>query len=219
MDGQSLRIPLPSLIPYWLFSFTRSFHHFGRWSVLTSLGMAMSAGLGLTRLLSSQTTRKRALVSILLILLLVADFNMQPIPAVTTTQQMHRAVDDWLAAQPDRTTIIEYPANYNWKGQSLYYTIAHGQRIVHGYSIVPSSGVSEMRTILSQWPEPQALDLLQQIGVKYILVDSFVNDNFETKQLPQLLSIPRLKLVQVFPTNVRPVRDIYLFELQSTTHR
>jgi hypothetical protein len=216
IDGQSLRIPLPSLILYWLLPFTRSFHHFGRWAVLTSLGAALLAGQGLTRLLLNRPFQKRLFVSALLILILIAEFNTQPIPTLTTMQQMHRAVNDWLAAQPDRAIIIEYPAKHNWNGQALYYTIAHGQKIVHGSSIL-SQNVTEMKTTLSQWPEPPALDLLQQIGVKYVLVDSYMNDNFETTQLPQLLSIPRLKLIQVFPTNVGPVRDVYLFELAKTS--
>ena len=42
-----------------------------------------------------------------------------------------------------------------------------------------------MLPVLNQWPEPPALDLLAQIGVKYVLVHSFIGDDFEHQQLPR----------------------------------
>ena len=100
------------------------------------------------------------------------------------------------------------------KGQSLYYTMAHRQKIIHGYSTIPPQSYRLMLPVLNQWPEPIALDLLSDIRVKYILVYAFVGDDFEAQQLPTLLNEPRLRLVGVFPTPIGKVRQIYLFELR-----
>jgi hypothetical protein len=67
---------------------------------------------------------------------------------------------------------------------------------------------------LQKWPQPEALDTLAHIGVKYILVHTFQGDDFEQQRLPGLLAISRLKLVGSFPTPIGNVKQIYVFELQ-----
>ena len=208
-----MRVPLPSAFLYLALPPLRSFHNFGRWGLISALGVAILGGLGLTKLTSSWSRRKRLVLAGLACLMLLMEFNMQPLPSTMSTVQMHRDVDDWLAANAGSSTIIEYPLSYTMKGQSLYYTIAHGQKIVHGYRPILPPGFSEMLPVLNQWPEPAALDLLAQIGAKYVLVHSFIGDNFEHQQLPALLASPRLKLIDVFPTSIGNVRQIYLFEL------
>lgn len=213
-SGQAVRIPGPVLFAYWLIPPFRSFRHFGRWGLVGSVGIGMLAGLGLTRMTDGVKGGLRTVVGGAALLLVVVEFNTQPLLALTSTAQMHRTVDDWLAARPEPGVIIEYPLGYTMHGQSLYYVLAHHQKIVHGYSQVFPAGYPEMLTVLNQWPEPATLDLLERIGVKYILVHSFEGDDFEDKQLPALVSVPRLRLIARFPTPIGRVKDIYLFELK-----
>jgi hypothetical protein len=214
VTDQAMQVPMPGLLIFWLLPISRSFHHSGRWGLVASIGVAMLAALGLTKLMEGRSPKKRILIGSVAIILLLVEFNTQPLHDTITTDQMHRAVDDWLAAQPAQSVIIEYPLWYTLKGQSLYYTIAHRQKIVQGYSIVPPADFSAMRPVLERWPAPETLDLLQRIGVRYVLVHSFQRDDFENAQLPALLSNPRLKLIDKFPTPIGSVKDIYLFELK-----
>jgi hypothetical protein len=211
--GGDIQVPLPSALLYLLLPPMRSFHNFGRWGLVSSLGIAILGGLGLTKLTETRIGRQRFVLGGLACILLLVEFNMQPIGEMTSTTQMHRSVDDWLGEHAGSGAIIEYPLSYTTKGQSLYYTMAHGLNIVHGYSTIPPQGFRDMLPVLNRWPEPGALDLLAKIGVRYILVHAFSGDDFEAKQLPTLLNEPRLRLVQVFPTPIGRVRQIYLFEL------
>jgi hypothetical protein len=212
--GGNVQVPLPSALLYLLLPPMRSFHNFGRWGLVSSLGIAILGGLGLTKVTRAWKKPQRIVLGGLACLLLLVEFNMQPLRDMTSTTQMHRSVDDWLVEHAGSGAIIEYPLSYTMKGQSLYYTMAHGQKIVHGYSTIPPQGYRDILPILNRWPEPSALDLLAKIGVKYILVHAFSGDNFEAKQLPTLLNEPRIRLVQVFPTPIGTVRQIYLFELR-----
>ena len=210
-----LRVPLPALLAYMFVPPLRFFHHFGRWSLVAALALATMAGMGLSQLGTKLKPGARVISVTIVCLLVLMEINTQPISRITSTTQMHRAVDDWLAANASDSVIIEYPLSYTMKGQSLYYTMAHRQKIVHGYSQLLPKGYTDLLPVLNQWPGPNALDLLSEVGVKYILVHAFQGDDFEQKTLPMLLDIPRLKLIQMFPTPIGPVRQIYLFELLS----
>jgi len=210
-----LRVPLPALLAYMFVPPLRFFHHFGRWSLVAALALATMAGMGLSQLGTKLKPGARVISVTIVCLLVLMEINTQPISRITSTTQMHRAVDDWLAANASDSVIIEYPLSYTMKGQSLYYTMAHRQKIVHGYSQLLPKGYTDLLPVLNQWPGPNALDLLTEIGAKYILVHAFQGDDFEQKTLPVLLDIPRLKLIQMFLTPIGPVRQIYLFELLS----
>jgi len=213
MPDGALKVPMPALVLYRLFSPFRSFHHFGRWGLMVSLGTGILAALGLTEGSKRHSWQVQTGLGMLCLLLLAVEFNTRPFPNVTSTHQMTRSVDRWLADQPEQSVIIEYPLQYTMKGQSLFYSISHRQKTVHGYSIIPPAAFSEMLPILNEWPGESALDLLEQIGVRYVLVHAFQGDDFERTNLPVLEHIPRLKLLKRFPTPIGPVRDIYLFEL------
>jgi hypothetical protein len=213
-EGSRIQVLLPHAFLYLLVAPIRSFRACGRWGLISSLGLAILCSLGFTTVTRTWLKRKRVLAGGLACLVLLVEFNMQPLPAMTSTEQMHRPVDDWLATYGGSSAIIEYPLSYTANGQALYYTIAHGQKIVHGYGSMPPQGYRDILPRLEQWPEPSSLDLLSEIGVRYVLVDAFTGDDFENKQLPALMANPRLELVGVFPTPIGNVRQIYLFALE-----
>jgi len=215
VEGGATHIPLPWLLLYLLFPPIRTFHGQGRWGLVGMLGLATLAALGLTKWTQRLRPGMRFVINLLAVILLLIEFNTQPLRPVISTTEMHRSVDDWLAANASSSVIIEYPFSYTMKGQSLYYIMAHGQKIVHGYSNMRSKSYDDMIATLDRWPELPAIDKLQQIGVRYVLVHAFNGDNFEEKQLPALLAIPQLHLVGVFPTPIGSVRQIYLFELRA----
>jgi hypothetical protein len=214
-DG-SVAVPLPGLLPYLLLPPFRTFHAFGRWGLIVALALAPLAGLGLTLLQKRfSAPAARTAIAAMALLLLLVEFNLQPLPDVTRIPDMQRQVDRWLAAQPETNTIIEYPLEHTMKGQSLYYSTIHRQKMVHGAgSIFPGPYLERLPT-LRDWPSPATLDLLQELEVRYILLNIYdSNGRFETETLPQLEAIERLQLVRHFDDDAGPIRDIYLFELQ-----
>ncbi|MEW5985434.1 MAG: hypothetical protein AB1791_02260 [Chloroflexota bacterium] len=210
-EGQ-VTVPLPALLLYRLLPPFRSFHHFGRWGLVSSLATASLAALGFTWLAGRHRLPRQLMLATGCLLLLALELNTQPLPSVTSTQQMERPVDKWLAARPEQSVIIEYPFSYTLKGQSLYYTIAHRQKIVHGSSLLPA-GFAATLPVLSQWPAAETRDLLRELGVRYVLVHAFTGYDFEAEALPQLLAVDDLRLIDRFPMSLGPVRAIYLFEL------
>lgn len=203
LDQAGIRIPMPALLIYRFIPPMRSFHHFGRLGVVAACSFGILAGLGLSTLQRRVSERVGIAVGALFLLLLF-ELNTQPLPSVTAIAGMDRDVDRWLSAQAGRSVIMEYPLWYSSKAQSLYYTIAHRQKIVHGYSII-SPEFQEMRSVLAGWPGEETLDFLEEKGVEYILVHvTDQEDDFENSTLPELQSVDRLEYVGRFSRHVSP---------------
>ncbi|MFN2136696.1 MAG: hypothetical protein ACK2UK_12120 [Candidatus Promineifilaceae bacterium] len=196
--GEVAPIPLPALLVYRLAPPLRSFHHFGRMGAVVILALGTLAGLGLTALQRRLEPRAAQMLGLMAICLLLVEFNNQPLPAVTAIAGMQREVDAWLADQPQQSVIMEYPTWYSFEGRSLYYMLAHEQKIAHGYSIF-SPRFLEPRATLDLWPADPAIDLLQSYGVHYVLVHvPRAQTDFETAVLPGLMENDRLRFIGRF---------------------
>jgi hypothetical protein len=213
-DG-SVAIPMPAYIIYKLFPPFRTFHSFSRWGLIVAPVLAGGAALGITVL--ARRIRGRGLrlaLGALATLFVLVELNIQPLPAVTRISDMQRSVDAWLAQHPDEPVLIEYPLTYTLKGHTLYYTFAHGKKIIHGAGSIFPTAFTDNLPVLAQWPGEATLDLLQRFGVNFVLVNVFDTEpNFEQTTLPALLANPRLELIDRFDDAVGPVRAIYLFRL------
>lgn len=216
LADEAILLRMPAYLLYRLIPPFRDFHNFDRWSLLWALGLSVLAGLGLTKVLLHVQIRAKFFVAVLALAILIAELNPHPMRDVSSVQSLHRSVDDWLAAQPESSVIIEYPLSYAQHGQALYYTMAHGQIIVHGYSSVRPSGYRTLLPTLETFPNPDALNLLAKIGVKYVLFDKFIYPGQE-EMINTLLQEPRLHLVAQFDTQVGWTDQIYLFELRQET--
>ncbi len=229
-DG-GIKIPMPALLIYKLLPPFKTFHHFGRIGMLVALGVGILAGLGLTTFINKRQKMATLVMGTLAVGVLLMEINMQPHADVTSIAGMQRDVDTWLASQKEQSVIIEYPLAYASKSQSLYHVGTHQQKMVHGYALPPQR-YAEMLPTLEQWPDEAAINLLTEIGVDYVLVDVFQNqEDFQTQQLPELEAVPQLSLVGRFSRQVdrkdvpsylfgyiQPrvdrVKEVYLFQLQ-----
>ena len=227
-----LRIPMPAFFVYKLVPPFETFHHFGRIGILVALGLSIFAGLGLTTLIKKQQKiRVGHIIGLVCIGILMLEINMQPHQDVTAIAGMQRDVDKWLAQQNEQGVIIEYPLPHASKSQSLYHIINHRQKIVNSYALPPAHYL-EIKPILEQWPSETTLNLLDEIGVDYVLVDVLQgNEDFATKQLPALENLPQLTLIDRYsrdleredvPTylfgHIHPkvdiIKEVYLFQLE-----
>ena len=220
LENGEIGIPMPALLPYLLLPSFRTFHHFSRWGLVSMLGLSVIAGLGLSYFLSQRRVgMPRTLMGCAAILILLFEFNTQPLPSVTRIADIQRSVDTWLAAQPEQSVIIEYPLDYAAKGQTLYYSTVHGQKMIHGSGSLMPQPYTENLPTLNQWPEQSATTLLKQLGVRYVLVDVLEWDTaFEEDTLPAILANESLAPVQLFEEQIGPVRAIYVFEIVGQEH-
>ncbi len=210
LDDGTIALPMPALLLYEYIPPFRTFHSFGRWGIVAMLGLAPLAALAITRL--SGRYWSIALVAIPIILL---EFNLQPLPNITSMTNMQRGVDQWLAEQPGQHTTISYPLSYGLKGNNLYYWLNHQQRMINGAGSLLPPAFRENRPLLEQWPSEATIDLLLALEVDYVLVNLYVgNTQFEENMLPQLEENERVGLVGRFPHNDGVMRDVYLFSLQ-----
>lgn len=211
IDQETMRLPMPAYIFYKLAPPFRAFHHFSRWGLLVSLGLAVFTAVGFTHLVRHRRRLAQVGFVVALVFFMLLEFNFRK--TITTTEQMQRGVDTWLAAQPEQSVIIEYPLTYTMKPHSLYYTIAHGQKIVHGSSL-PTTHLAAIRPVLEQWPDGAALELLDDLGVRYILV--YGNEFVAAEYLPTWQAVPGMRFIGAFagPT-AGSYNEVYVFELES----
>lgn len=213
-DG-SMPILLPAVLVYRFIAPFRLLRHYGRFGMVTILGLATLSGLGLSLLIRGRRPSWRAVVSCLALAVLLVEFNTQPILWTTEISTMRRPVDAWLAVHQDGTPIIEYPIQRSGKGSALYYTLFHGHPIVHGYEPIRSSQTDLLLGQLEAFPAPAALDILSNLGVRYVLYDVGRGEDFAGQTLPKLLGTGRLRQLEHFAQDNGPwlESETYVFEL------
>jgi len=161
-------IPLPVLalkdIPP--FSFLRAWARMG---FFLQLAVSLLAAQGCTYLLELIRHRSIARRAISLTVIGLATLDSMAVP-FGMAPVAPRLVDRWLAAQPGKFPVMEYPIpEHAYSGPAMYSTRLTGQQIIMGYGSNPPN--APYFETLSTFPSPQALDLLQQWRTKFVLVD------------------------------------------------
>ncbi len=163
------RTPLPVLalrnIPP--FSQLRAWSRMG---FFVQLAVSLLAATGFSYLVGLVSPRRPVLRGLLILsVLCLAALDAMEVP-FGMASVAPRAVDRWLAAQPEKFTIMEYPIPDNaYSGPAMYSTRLNGKRIVMGYASYPPN--IRYFEALSLFPAAQTLDLLESWETKFILVD------------------------------------------------
>ena len=160
-------IPLPVMalkeIPP--FSFLRGWARMG---FFLELAMSLLAAKGCTYLLDLIGHRSMARYAVALTIVGLA--TLDSIVFLGMASVAPRSVDRWLAAQPGKFPVMEYPIpEHAYSGPAMYSTRFTGKQIIMGYASNPPN--LHYFPTLSTFPSPAALDLLQRWGTKYVLVD------------------------------------------------
>ena len=145
-----------------------------RFGFFVQLGVGLLSGGGLAVLLNRVNNRDRVTVrrrqwavTTIVAGLVALDFVERPFGV---SDAGPRPVDAWLARQPGKFAIMEYPVpKYGYGGRAIYSTRLTGKQIVLGSAQAPPNFASW--ELLSVFPSAETLDLLARWQVKYILVD------------------------------------------------
>ena len=102
--------------------------------------------------------------------LVIVEFLPRPAP---TSRVEGRPVDTWLAAQPGNGAVVQLPYEENADSQAqIYYTLIHHKPLVGGlYGSFSTRQHNTVREPLASFPSAASAQLLEDLGVGFLMVD------------------------------------------------
>jgi hypothetical protein len=133
-------------------------------------GAAMLAGYGILAIMQ-RTRNPKMMVSILGALILVEYFSAPLHTATVPGKGETPPVYQWLGNQTGNSPIVELPIR-TLDMEYSYFSVFHWKDLVNGYSGYFPPWFRPMRTLLETFPSSAALDFLEEIGVRFVIVHS-----------------------------------------------
>lgn len=178
----SISVPLPgkylfSILP--LFSKMRALARFGFMALIFT---SLLAGLGMAWMLNHpwfhNHSWRRIWLGLALLGLVFLDFYPGPYQSFARVDA--RPVDYWLAEQPADGAVIQFPFAQNKDQDQVYYTLIHQKPFVGGFfSANQPAQFQRIEPVLDQFPTQAGVDLLQELGVRYVILDSHQYENID----------------------------------------
>lgn len=209
-DG--LTIPLPDLLLRWFLPPLQGLRAWNRFAVFVSFACAVLAGLGFAawqkREVVPRTTRRAELLSVIVIALAIFELWPGQIPLQKIEA---RAVDGWLAEQPEQFTIMELPMLSALSARQMLYTRYHGKRTAFAYGTYFPSWYRQSFPELAGCPEPECLDLLREWDVHFVLLNtetkegrSELRENLDrSAQLTYIIELDGIRVYRLTPETSR----------------
>lgn len=171
----AIYIPLPTFICYLYVPFFNAMRVWARFSLISALAVAVLACIGLARIMRDAKGDEtcsgwRAWLGWLSLALMVFELVAMPHP-LGWTEVRSQPMDRWLAQQAEGGAVAQFPLEESERDPSrLYATAVHGRPFVHGYGSFFPRRYRQLRRILWDFPSVQAIDLLRDWDVRYVLV-------------------------------------------------
>ncbi|RME56543.1 hypothetical protein D6779_10440, partial [Candidatus Parcubacteria bacterium] len=174
LEQSGLSVPLPALLLRWLLPPLLGMRAWNRFAAFASLGLALLAGLGVDtwlreEVLTGKDASSTRLVWTMVIVLGVAIFELWP-GSIPLQPVKPRAVDLWLASQPEDFTIMELPLTSALSGPQMMYTRYHGKRTAFAAGYLPY-WYREQFPELEHCPADACIARLRSWEVRYILLN------------------------------------------------
>jgi hypothetical protein len=179
--GHVIDINLPYNYFYEYFPGFKSMRAPVRWGIIVTFSFSILAGYGLNKLIKYKSDTKRLKVFLFCILLILLESTYIPLGYGTTPLgQDIPEVYKWLSNETGDFAIVELPMVFADQIRSgidlykntkyMYYSTYHWKKLVNGYSgFTPEDYIKIVNTIKS-FPSNESIKLLQQLGVKYVIV-------------------------------------------------
>ena len=198
--ADAIYAPLPTLVCYLYLPFFDAMRVWTRFGVISVFALAILAGIGLARVMRRVAMHGECAVSphpescrnvgsvgqgweigiarrrqwsalIGSVCLAAAVFELLAVPyPLGWSEVRSQPVDRWLAQQSDGGAVIQLPL---WKAESgpgLHATTVHGKPLAYGYGAFFPRRYRQARPVLWDFPTAQALALLREWDVRYLLV-------------------------------------------------
>jgi hypothetical protein len=148
-----------------------------RFGLFTLIFSSMMAGLGTHLLIKASRLKMRRWVGIGLLVLVFVDFYPGIFTKFSTIDG--RPVDYWLATQPDTGAVAQFPFSYESDQGQVYNTLVSQKPFLGGFfnANQPEQYV-RIQPIMNGFPSYESVDLLRELGVAYVVVDSSAYSNY-----------------------------------------
>lgn len=142
-----------------------------RYDVFVILFTSLMAGLGAAWLLGR--VRKSWAPILALILFCLALLDIYPKAFAQLTPVGPRPVDLWLAQQPGQGAVVEFPFDQETDQDKVYYTLWHQKPFLGGiFNAFPPPQFLYIKPVLDQFPSPESLQLVKDLGVQYVIINT-----------------------------------------------
>lgn len=202
--GESVSVPLPGRLLFQFLPFYDGMRVWLRYGIYLNLFTSVLAGIGygfLAQRVHSPLFRRILLCGT--ISLIALDFlpGLQPLSQVKT-----RPVDEWLASQPLKGAVAQFPIERALDPTVIYGTLFYPHPFVGMfYGAYLPADFSRVVSTLKSFPDTEAIRLLADKNVAYVLVDS--------SQYPDW-GRTRARIQDLGMTQIRVVSDQYVYQVQ-----
>lgn len=148
-----------------------------RFGLFTLIFSSLMAGLGTHVLLKVSAQKFRRWVGIGLLVLVFVDFYPGVFTKFSTLDA--RPVDYWLATQADTGAVAQFPFSYESGQGQVYNTLVSQKPFLGGFfnANYPEQ-YERIQPIMDGFPSPESVDLLRELGVAYVVVDSLAYSDY-----------------------------------------
>jgi len=195
----AIYLPLPTLLLYLYLPFFDAMRVWTRFGLISAFALAVLSGLGMARLSFAAlrtgsswdresavrpahdggvngttgrrrgTARRRGWLTWLCLGAILLE--LAPVPyALGWSEVRTQPVDQWLAQQVEEGAVVQLPLWRAECGPGLYAAAVHQKPVVYGYGAFFPRRYRQLRPLLWDFPSAQGLGLLQEWGVRYVLV-------------------------------------------------
>ena len=82
-------------------------------------------------------------------------------------------MDAWLATQPNTGAVAQFPFNQESDQGQVYNTLVYQKPFLGGYfNANQPEQYLRIQPVMNNFPSQESVDLLRQLGVTYVVVDS-----------------------------------------------
>ena len=171
------QIYLPS---YYLFRFLPFFSKMRvmmRFGLFVLVTFSLMAGLGAHLLLKDHSKKIKGWITAVILLLVFIDFYPGPLKGFAPVEA--RPVDTWLATQPDKGAIAQFPFSQESDQNQVYNTLINQKKYIGGFfNANQPEQYKRIQPVMDNFPSQESMELLQQLGVAYVVVDSSQYSNY-----------------------------------------
>ena len=166
-DGTS--ILMPGYLLYKVLPFYGSLRVPMRYAVFVELFLSLLAGCGAAWLLFRTKPRAARLLGATVLALVLLDFLP---PRWSLVPVAGRPVDLWLRQKPADGAVAQFPFLLADEQSLLYATLIHEKPYIGAlYGSFPTPQFRAVKPILDEFPSSASLDLLRDLGVRYVVID------------------------------------------------
>jgi hypothetical protein len=166
---QAIYLPLPTLLLYLYVPFFDAMRVWTRFGLISTLATGVLAGLGLAQLMRRLGPQRGLWIGGICLAAVLFELTVGAYPLGWSEVQT-QPVDRWLAEQAQPGAVALFPL---WKaehGAALYATKDHAKPVVYGYGAFFPRSYRAVRPALWDPASPEAISLLRQCDVAYVVV-------------------------------------------------